>query len=447
MPDLATARRLLELVESLRPEDLPAGFDATVTSLREAVTRAETRPLVVVLVGPSGTGKTSLFNAAVGRRVGREGVLRPTTGAPLLAGAELEDVDLEPVDADLGGIALVDLPPIEHDPATVRRFVAVADLCLVVTSAARYADEATAAAVELAERYGVPATIVVNRVPADVPSARLRRALVQRHGRRDVVTIGEGEAADRITGILQVAAADVARIRRYRGDAAIEAAAAEVAELVDHLADRVAAAGAAREGLARELERRRLPDALRPIVAASPWEEAVRQIAAGVEHEATGALVGLGVEPDPVDAESALVAWREAVEEAAIEAIDSVLRRRVVAGVLRRHLWRAAIDRGYPTPLLVRWAFGTRLRPVLEASAAAFDDAVAALVADAVDPALEEFERRMRLPVAELRSVALELTSSAYRTELFRLTPDVEALRAAAEAGLPFGESSPLEAT
>src|SRR5215218_7626143 len=49
-------------------------------------------PLLVLLLGPTGAGKSSLFNALVGRRLSRTGVLRPTT-RELVALVRPEDRD------------------------------------------------------------------------------------------------------------------------------------------------------------------------------------------------------------------------------------------------------------------------------------------------------------------------------------------------------------------
>ena len=115
----------------------------------------------MLLIGPTGAGKSSLVNALAGRRVSPSGVLRPTTrevvalvrpsdraalladGAPLpsLAGARLRVVE---DGAAPEGIVLVDAPDvdsIEHANRDLTdRLAEAADLGVFVTTATRYAD-------------------------------------------------------------------------------------------------------------------------------------------------------------------------------------------------------------------------------------------------------------------------------------------------------------------
>jgi hypothetical protein len=126
-------------------------------------------PLLAVVGGSTGAGKSTLVNSLVGRRVTEPGLLRPTTRSPVLVHnpadadwfrqdqvlPDLERVDrptndpgalqLVAADAVPAGLAIVDAPDIDSVEAQNRtlagQLLAAADLWLFVTSAARYADQ------------------------------------------------------------------------------------------------------------------------------------------------------------------------------------------------------------------------------------------------------------------------------------------------------------------
>jgi energy-coupling factor transporter ATP-binding protein EcfA2 len=141
-------------------------------------------PLVVLLVGPTGAGKSTIFNTIAGHAASPTGVLRPTTRvavvlahpddrSALVEGAFagirpsqlrfVEDGALEP------GLAIVDAPDIdslEHaNRALADRLVEGADLCCFVTTATRYADRVPWAVLSRVEERGLPLLVIVNRMP------------------------------------------------------------------------------------------------------------------------------------------------------------------------------------------------------------------------------------------------------------------------------------------
>jgi energy-coupling factor transporter ATP-binding protein EcfA2 len=144
--------------------------------------------LLVLVVGPTGAGKSSLLNALAGSAASPSGVIRPTTrelvvltrpgdaasltaaGAPLaaMAGDRLRIVE-SPTLAE--GIALVDSPDvdsIEHaNRELTDRLVEAADLAIFVTTATRYADRVPWEVLKRARDRGLPLIVVVNRMPAD----------------------------------------------------------------------------------------------------------------------------------------------------------------------------------------------------------------------------------------------------------------------------------------
>ncbi|MBA2718591.1 MAG: 50S ribosome-binding GTPase [Chloroflexi bacterium] len=141
-------------------------------------------PLLILLLGPTGAGKSSLFNALAGRAASRTGVLRPTTRTAIVlahpddletlragALAGLGSDQLESVaDPSLpSGVALVDAPDvdsIEHaNRELADRLVEAADLCVFVTTATRYADRVPWTVLGRVRERGLPIVVVVNRLP------------------------------------------------------------------------------------------------------------------------------------------------------------------------------------------------------------------------------------------------------------------------------------------
>ncbi|MGH8825471.1 MAG: ABC transporter [Jiangellaceae bacterium] len=151
-------------------------------------------PLLAVVGGSTGAGKSTLVNAVVGRPVSETGVLRPTTRAPLLAyhpgDAEwfIGDrilPDLARVTAgDLAGpgtlhlvadeavpqgLALLDAPDIDsvvtENRQLAAQLLAAADLWLFVTTAARYADAVPWDLLHAAVDRSAVVAVVLDRVP------------------------------------------------------------------------------------------------------------------------------------------------------------------------------------------------------------------------------------------------------------------------------------------
>jgi GTP-binding protein EngB required for normal cell division len=126
--------------------------------VRERLTHG-TRHTVVALAGPTGSGKSSLFNTLVGADVARVGVTRPTTGrtqAALFGPGEGIDGLLSWLDvrdrhvvadpsSELTGLVLLDLPDFDSTTAAHRvevdRLVELVDLLIWVVEPQKYADE------------------------------------------------------------------------------------------------------------------------------------------------------------------------------------------------------------------------------------------------------------------------------------------------------------------
>ncbi|HYI58967.1 MAG TPA: ABC transporter [Microlunatus sp.] len=150
-------------------------------------------PLLAVVGGSTGAGKSTLVNSLVGRRVSAPGVIRPTTRAPVLVhhaadahwftgsrvlpglarstGATTDTRSLQLV-ADDGippGLAILDAPDIDSVVADNRKLaaqlLAAADLWLFVTSAARYADAVPWDFLLSAADRSAAVAVVLDRIP------------------------------------------------------------------------------------------------------------------------------------------------------------------------------------------------------------------------------------------------------------------------------------------
>ncbi len=151
-------------------------------------------PLLAVVGGSTGVGKSTLVNSLIRAPVSTAGALRPTTRAPLLAHHPVDAAwfaepallpgfvratrpaqqTLQVVNAPglTPGLALLDAPDIDSVVAPnrtlARELLAAADLWLFVTTAARYADAVPWDVLHGARDRGIALAVVLNRVPPEV---------------------------------------------------------------------------------------------------------------------------------------------------------------------------------------------------------------------------------------------------------------------------------------
>ncbi len=186
-------------------------------------------PLLVVVGGPTGVGKSTLVNSLIGRAVSDVGVVRPTTRVPVLV-HHPDDADAsnslplpEPVrrvaaDACPRGVVLVDSPDLDsvetENHRVARSALDVADVWLAVTSPARYADRTPWEELRRAARERRAIVMVLARVPPETSAvvlAHLATLLVEA-GLGDVPVTTVPEQGDAGSVLPPTAVADVRSI-------------------------------------------------------------------------------------------------------------------------------------------------------------------------------------------------------------------------------------------
>lgn len=200
-------RRLRDrLAETLFPLRIPGADDAQRTcaeisrQIDDYVLPRLARldaPLLAVVGGSTGSGKSTLVNAMAGRTVSPAGVLRPTTRSPVLICGEGDEAwfaddrvlpslprsrgEVTDATEDEGilhlvrcdtlpvGLAVVDAPDfdsvVEPNRELAVQLLAAADLWLFVTTAARYADAVPWSFLHGARDRGVAVAVVIDRCP------------------------------------------------------------------------------------------------------------------------------------------------------------------------------------------------------------------------------------------------------------------------------------------
>jgi energy-coupling factor transporter ATP-binding protein EcfA2 len=185
-------------------------------------------PLLVVVIGSTGSGKSTLVNSLAQARVSEPGTIRPTTRVPVIwthtshaqryeegfltgygTAAEAEHplrivTDDHPL---LDGVTILDAPDfdsvVEGHREMVEELLAVADLTVFVTSAQRYADAVPWEFLERASRRRLPILFVLNRLPAhgadeiasDYRDRLLERRVISRSDTFEVLRIPEQRIA------------------------------------------------------------------------------------------------------------------------------------------------------------------------------------------------------------------------------------------------------------
>ncbi|WP_147796162.1 GTPase domain-containing protein [Cellulomonas sp. Y8] len=287
--------------------------------------RSAGAPLLVVVGGSTGAGKSTLVNSLLGERVSDPGVLRPTTRSPVLVHHPLDAgwfagdrvlpglarlagdrgadesaagdpgaaepgaaaVRLAPSPALPRGLALLDAPDVDSVEEANRRLaaqlLAAADLWLFVTTAARYADAVPWDLLHTAAERHAQVALVVDRVdPGSEAAVEDLRRMLDANGlfAAPLFAVAEGVGSD---GLLPEDAVGpvAAWLSDLGGDAAARRAVAVATRdgVVDDLAGRgLALARAAGEQV---IAAARLRDAV-----ARAYAEAAAQVGAATSDGA-----------------------------------------------------------------------------------------------------------------------------------------------------------------
>lgn len=253
-PPIARAARLRADLDRLADAVAAAGFDLASTDQGERRRRRDElvtvlrsyliprlgdpqAPLLVVVAGPTGSGKSTIVNSIAEGEVSRPGPLRPTTRQPVVwchrrhaaRYHRIGTVECKVVADDhplLEDLTIVDTPDIdsyvaEHRAMTVE-ILHHADVVVFLTSAQRYADAVPWEVLGGIDRRGSEILYVLNRLSRRASGAVSDyAALLRRHG----LAAGPGDPA-----VIPV------QEQRVRGEAAALPAKA-VSRLTDALRD------------------------------------------------------------------------------------------------------------------------------------------------------------------------------------------------------------------
>ncbi|MEQ6901284.1 dynamin family protein [Nocardioides sp. YIM 152588] len=262
-------------------------------------------PLLTVVGGSTGAGKSTLVNSLVGHRVTTPGVLRPTTMSPVLVHHPDEghwfgpdrllpdlkrvtspttdqgSIQLVATEAMPRGLALLDAPDVdsvdERNRELAGQLLAAADLWLFVTSAARYSDQVPWEYLKQAVERSTAVALILDRTAPEAVStvsAHLARMMAAR-GLKDSPLFAVPEGSVDGEGLLP--AGHVGEVRGW-----LEALAADAPARRGVVNQTVG-------GAVRTVTRKAFPIA----DAASAQVDAVAELLAGVDSVYDDATAGL----------------------------------------------------------------------------------------------------------------------------------------------------------
>ncbi len=373
--------------------------------------------LVVALVGPSGTGKSALFNVLAGADIAVVGALRPTT----------KDAEVWPIGSR--GLVLIDTPPFELDHDAVCHALDRIDLAIVVVTPDRYADAIVRdLGVEL-QRRGVPSVVALNRIPADpaLAAAITVDAIAALEGEVTIVpeaktdTVDGSMLRDRIAGIRR---SETVTKRDLGSVVFVEEQVERIARIIedrDRLVDQVV------DTAERSFADARIDRASLAAAARLSWPMASRTLLDTVATTTTRAMAAVADDPSmhphlaevarsaaegagPLDA-APLDDWKREVTDAALALIRRPAIRLFQRRAVNLQAWRLAADLAMVPDRRTRAALGDRIADLRMAG----NQALTLALRDAAEARIERFMSALdsSSPVSadELRRAAATLVS------------------------------------
>lgn len=363
----------------------------------------EDAPLVVALVGPGGTGKSTLLNALADHDLAPVGPLRPTTRQPAAWGdpaGRLDGISVETTPEPPSGIVVIDTPAWEHDRHTVRDVLAGCDLALVVTSPLRYADNITREVMREARGMGVPVAFVLSRLSSVGDDAEDVRADAERKYTDPPVVAVAGSASS-VRALMDGLV--------FSREELVAARLAAAVESVTLTADLTAGTVARRRGAAADLAA--VVDAAYPVAhdVGSPvslpdddtdasWEEAQPRLVQAIRKKRQQALNSVAegwratdpsapapnVHPEVNEGVifAELDAWRDATESAARRAVRPRLLGRWGRRAVTDQTWRLALYPDLEPSAAVRFYLGRRLGELRDDATESMSQLVGYIVRD-----------------------------------------------------------------